>query len=401
VIAEEREAFTNDFGAFFRAAWKESIEPRVPLDDSPHYSLLYEYGQLLGSGLFKQRFPEKDGVIINIPPRSLKTSIFTIGLPVWVRTHSPHKRFLCVSYGTDLATAFSIKRRDVIKSKWFQQRWPELQIKPDSDTEGKFDNDQTGYMICGSPGAMSTGYGGNLIVVDDLLKAAEAWSKTSRESANRFFDSSLTSRRNNPSQDAFLIVQQRLHEDDLVGHLVKQNPERWLVVEIPLEAEETTTYIMPISGRKWIRKKGPVLLPKRFTKAFRDGQKKLPRVWSGQYQQHPSPPGGVIFNPDRWGASGGEACFWDPTGPLPDPEFQIISVDCAWKSGGENDLTAIMALGIAGNRRWILDFQIERMNYNQQIENIRKMRARFPKASYTLVEETANGYAVIKQLAKR
>jgi hypothetical protein len=65
---------------------------------------------------------------------------------------------------------------------------------------------------------MSTGCGGNLIVVNDLLKAAEAWSKTSRESANRFFDSSLTPRRNNPSQDAFLIVQQRLHEDDLVGH---------------------------------------------------------------------------------------------------------------------------------------------------------------------------------------
>ena len=397
LAAEERLACQQSFETFFKSAWANSIEPRTEFEDSPHYKLLFEWAQILGTGEFKKRYPDKDGLIIDIPPRSLKSTIFNIALPVWVWLNNPDKKFLCISYGNDLAVNFSVKRRDLIRSKWFKNLFPEVKIKPDMDTKGKFNNDQTGYMICGSPGAIATGFGGNIIIVDDLLKADDAYSKATRESANRFFDGTLTSRRNNPAQDVFLIVNQRLHESDIVGHLTN-TPEklaRWVVIDIPMEAEETKTFVFPISGTKWLRKAGNVLLPKMNTRSFRNGQKARPRVWSGQYQQKPSPPGGFIFDPDRWGSGS----FYDPTLPPPDPEFQLISVDCAWKSADENDFTAIHCYGINGANRWLLDFQTERMNYIEQCDNIRKMRAHFPKVSYILIEEAANGYAVIKQLS--
>jgi len=125
---------------------------------------------------------------------------------------------------------------------------------------------------------------------------------------------------------------------------------------------------------------------------------RTPRVWSGQFQQKPSPPGGFIFNPDRWGASGGVASFWNPTGAIPDPEFQLITVDCARKSAAENDNTCVMAMGVNGSQRWILDIDMRVMTYNEQIDSIRTMRKKFPKVSYVLIEQAANGFAVIKQL---
>lgn len=389
LLTAERNAYRSDFGQFFKAAWSE-LEPNVPFTDSPHYDLLFEYGQLIGSGEFKSLYPDKKGLIINIPPRTLKSITFNVALPAWVWTHSPHKRFLTISYGKDLAVSFSVKRRDLMRTRWYTSHFPEVRIKEDADLKDRYDNDKTGYMVCGSPGAIATGYGGNIIIIDDLLKADEAFSKQSRESANKFFDNSLTSRRNNPAEDVYLIVCQRLHEADIVGHLLKTEPDEWVVIDIPMEAEDDRTYLFPLSNRKWIRKKGHTLLPERFTPSWIRSEKRRPRVWSGQYQQHPSPAGGFIFDPDRWG-------IYDPTVQV-DPDFQIMSVDCAWKSAEENDLTAIHVYGVSGIKRWLLHRYTAHMNYIQQLESIREIRRTFPKISYVLIEEAANGYAVIKQL---
>jgi predicted phage terminase large subunit-like protein len=393
VLIAERELYRSDFGAFFRAAWEESLEPRVPFTNSPHYDLLFEYAQAIGTGAFKELYPDKQGLIINIPPRTLKSLAFNVALPAWVWTHSPEKRFLTVSYGKDLAISFSVKRRDLMRTKWYQSHFPEVKIKEDADLKDRYDNDKTGYMVCGSPGAISTGTGGNIIIIDDLLKADDAFSKLSRESANKFYDNALTSRRNNPAEDVYLIVCQRLHEGDIVGHLLKNEPDEWVVLDIPMEAEEERVYRFPITDRTWRRKVGHTLLPERFTPAWIKREKRRPRVWSGQYQQQPSPAGGFIFDPDRWG-------FYDPTAAKIDPETQLMSIDCAWKDAQENDLTAIHVYGVSGVKRWLLHRYTQHIGYVVLLDKVRELRKQFPKISYVLVEEAANGYAVIKQLSE-
>jgi predicted phage terminase large subunit-like protein len=129
------------------------------------------------------------------------------------------------------------------------------------------------------------------------------------------------------------------------------------------------------------------------------GQKRNMKVWNAQFQQKPSPPGGFIFNPDKWN-------FYDVVSTtekkvaLPDPDFQILSVDCAWKSGQENDKVALVVIGVEGPRKYLLDYQHEHMSYVGILDAIRAMRKKYPKISFVLVEKAANGEAVIKQLSE-
>jgi predicted phage terminase large subunit-like protein len=389
LLTAERQHYRSDFGAFFKAAWNQ-LEPRLEFTPSPHYELLFEYAQLIGSNDFKKLFPGKQGLIVNIPPRTLKTLIFNVALPAWVWTHTPEKRFLTISHKKELVEAFQVKRRDLMLTEWYRRHFPEVKLKEDANRRDSFYNDLTGHMLCGSPEAVPTGLGCNLLIVDDLLNPEDAYSKLTRERTNRFFDGSLRSRRNNAAEDSFLIVCQRLHESDIVGHLLKLESEAWVVLEISMECEEDKDYRFPLSDRVWRRKKGTRLLPDRFPDSEIAAYKRHPRVWTGQYQQHPSPAGGFIFDPDRWS-------FYDPTKPV-DPDFQIMSVDCAWKSADENDQTAIHVYGVTGVKRWLLHRHTARMNYVEQLEHMRKIRSTFPKISYVLVEEAANGYAIIKQL---
>jgi hypothetical protein len=216
-------------------------------------------------------------------------------------------------------------------------------------------------------------------VLDDLLKAKDAYSEAFRNMANSLYDETLRSRLNQPSKDFFIGISQRLHGKDIVGFLRALEPERWFFIDIPLECEEDTDYVFPISGKVHHRKKGEVLLPKRFTPAVIAGFKKNPRVWAGQYQQRPSPAGGYIFFPDKWS-------FYDPATP-PDPPFQIMSVDCSFKALKDSDLVAIHVYGVAGPDRWLLGRDTQRRDFPNTLAGIRDMRASFPKVSWVLIED--------------
>jgi predicted phage terminase large subunit-like protein len=390
LVEKDRRELAQDFHEFFKAAWSESIEPHIPFHDSWHYELLCEYAQLLGSGEFKKRFPDKKGLMILIPPRTLKSITFSVALQAWVWTHSPYKRFLCLSYGAELATPLSQKARNLLTSKWYQKRW-KIKIKDDANEKAKFENEQGGYRF--SSGTVATGYGGNFVIIDDPLNARWAYSKARRQSVNRFWEDALTTRRNNPAEDVFLLVMQRLHSNDLAGHLLSKEAAEWEVVDIPMEAEEDKTYTFPISGKVHKRLKGDILVPSMNTPQYITGEKRNPKKWGAQFQQRPSPPGGFIFDPDKWN-------YYDPTVGAPDPEFQILSVDCAWKSGKDNDKVALMVMGVEGPRKYVLWYRHERMSYTGILDAIREARKLYPKISYVLVEAAANGEAVIKQLSE-
>lgn len=389
LIEKDRRELKQDFYLFFQDAWRESLEPFVEFHPSPHYELLAEWAQLIGTGQFKKKFPDKKGLMVCVPPRTLKSVTFTVSLPAWAWTFAPWKRFLCLSYGQDLAEPLSQKRRNLILSRWYQKRW-NVEICDDENEKRKYANQHGGY--CFSSGTVATGWGANVVICDDMLNARYAYSKAKRQAVNKFWDDALTTRRNNPAEDVYLIVMQRLHANDLVGHLLAKERDEWVVLEIPMEAEQATEYVHPISGKVWRRPAGDILVPTMNTKRYIAGEKKNPKRWSAQFQQRPSPPGGFIFNPDKWR-------YFDPAA-APDPDFQVLSVDCAWKSGKENDKVALMVLGADGPRRFVLGYRHEHMSYVQILDAIRDTRKQFPKISFVLVEAAANGEAVLKQLGE-
>src|ERR1039458_5842135 len=315
------DGLTMDLQSFFRRAWS-IIEPETLLIWSWHYEYLCSWLTLISSGEFKKRYPEKLGIIINVPPRSGKSALSTIIWPVWTWLEHPERRFLCGSYSLELAIDHANKRRFIVKSQWFQECFGN-RFAPTTDKTDDFRNNKTGYFICTSPDSAGTGFGGDICIGDDLLNAQDAYSEAKRKSTNRWLDDTFRRRLNNPAAGAFVHISQRLNEEDPTGHLLEKNPGEWIHLKIKREAEEDERYEFP-DGRVVERKKGDILQPERCPAHVLRSMKLIARTWAGQEQQEPTPTGGAILNPN-WLRG------YQASTALPTFYQVIISVDCAFK----------------------------------------------------------------------
>jgi predicted phage terminase large subunit-like protein len=389
----ENARLESSLSSFFQAAW-HVVEPETELCSSWHYALVCEWLELISSGHFKQIYPDQFGLIINVPPRTAKSSLITVVWPVWTWILRPATRFLCASYSDKLAGDHSIKRRNLITSQWFQERFgSRFRLKDDRNRIDHYDNDKTGYHIATSVGGSGTGFGGDVCLGDDLLNAQGAFSEAARDSTNRWIDSTFSTRLNNPATGVFVHVSQRLADDDPTGHLLEQQPGKWVHIKIPLEAEHDERYIFPQSGRVVERTRGEVLQPERFTPGVVEGLKKKSREWAGQYQQRPAPNSGNIFQPDWWH-------YYRSGDSLPNFDQVAISVDCAFKSAVHNDYVSIQKWGAVGSRSYLLDCNTEHLGYTGTKVAIKAMNAHGRRASVILIEDKANGSAVIEELRR-
>jgi hypothetical protein len=155
-IKLESRTHAADFGEFFRAA-REVMEPGTPLEWSWHYEYICEWITYASSGQLKKDHPEKAGIWFCVPPRTSKSLMVNVAYHCWTWASAPAEKFMCISYGDDLATPLSQKRRNLIKSDWYQGRWPKVKIQDDSDLKTRFDNSQTGYLVAGTVGGAITG----------------------------------------------------------------------------------------------------------------------------------------------------------------------------------------------------------------------------------------------------
>src|SRR3989442_633790 len=248
----------GDLASFAKKAWKV-LNPTRPLIWSWHYDYLCEMLTLV-----KQRRLLR--LIINIPPRTLKSSLVTVIYPSWVWLSEPEHNFLTASYSLDLSTEHSVTRRSLLQSLWFQRLFGDrFQLAGDRNQVAQYANDRRGQMIATSVGATTMGRGCDTAILDDPVSADQAVSDAERTTANTWIDATLRSRLNDPARGAIIVVMQRLHELDATGFLLEQEPGVWTHVRIPLVAEEDETWTFPISGRIVQRKAGDILMPERFT----------------------------------------------------------------------------------------------------------------------------------------
>lgn len=278
---------------YVKQAWRV-IEPHTALYWNWHIELICEYLEALHAGQIQD-------LIINEPPRHMKSTVCSVCFPSWVWIREPGHQFLTASYGSDLATRDSVKSRRIIESAWYQARWGDrFKLTTDQNVKTRYENDQGGHRIATSVGGGATGDGGDTIIVDDPHNIQEIYSKTKRRTVQRWWDEVISTRRNNPSTARRLVIMQRGHQDDLIGHLIKVGGYEMLV--IPTEAEKKTVHRFPISGREVHREEGDLLWPDRFNAEFVTKEK--PRMgtfaWSAQYQQHPVPITGGLLKRDWW-----------------------------------------------------------------------------------------------------
>jgi len=173
-------------------------------------------------------------LIINLPPRSLKSLMSSIAFPAWCLGHDPSAQILCVSYAQDLADKLARDCRSIMMSPWYQRIFP-TRLAPHRQAVQEFLTTRQGYRLATSNGGVLTGRGADIILIDDPLKPEEALSDAQRQAANDWFSHTLYSRLNDKREGAIVIIMQRLHEDDLVGHVLEQEP--WEVVRFPAIAE--------------------------------------------------------------------------------------------------------------------------------------------------------------------
>lgn len=286
-IAKEqlREALQNDFSLFIQKVFY-TVDPNAEYLHNWHIELIAEYLQACIKG-------EITRLIINIPPRHMKSISVAVAFPAWLLGHNPSEQIMCASYSNNLSYKHSMDCRAVLNSPWYQDVFPETKLIKDQNTQRKFVTTKRGYRIATSVGSTTTGEGGNFLIVDDPLSADEARSQVMREKANVWFDQTFSSRLNNKKKGVIVIIMQRLHEDDLTGYLLRKGG--WEHLCLPLVAEKDSMY--QIHNFKHEQKLGQILHPERIDEAALQKLKNEigPYGFAGQYQQTPTPTGGGIF----------------------------------------------------------------------------------------------------------
>ncbi len=150
-------------------------------------------------------------LIVNLPPRYLKSLLASVAFPAWCLGHDPSAQILCVSYAQDLADKLSRDCRQILASGWYREVFP-TRLSPQRAAMPEFDTTAQGCRLATSVGGVLTGRGADLIIIDDPLKPEEALSQTQRQSANEWYDHTLYSRLNDKLEGAIVLIMHRLHE---------------------------------------------------------------------------------------------------------------------------------------------------------------------------------------------
>jgi predicted phage terminase large subunit-like protein len=387
------EHLKKDFGAFCRAAWP-ALHPGTKLSWTLGHDLICEY-------LVAVHQKRLTRLAINCPPRFAKSTIVNVCFPVWLWLQDPSRSFLCCSYEIDLALNMNLDRRRLMESKWFRDLFADaFELSSDRSQAGDFSNTSGGAMQAASVNSKAQGRGGDVVIVDDPLSADFAYSESFRNETNLWFTNQLPQRLNNPSESAIVLIMQRLHQNDPTGFLLGQEDSEWKLLKLPLICEQDEQIVFPISGRVWNRKKNDCLDLKRWSPRTIRQRQQNRLVWAGQFQQEPMSIEGNLIRADDILFFGGR----DPkTGEI-DPglpesfERKIISVDAAFKDKATSDYVAIIVVGIAGSRRYVLHTVNSHLDLTGTENEIRNCRAQFGPISAVLIEDKANGISVIAHL---
>ena len=175
-------------------------------------------------------------LIITLPPRSLKSIAVSVAFPAYVLGREPRQKIVCVSYSQELADKHARDCRAVIGAPWYRVIFPRTRIDREKNTPAEFMTTWRGFRLATSVSGTLVGRGGNIHILDDVLKPDEALSEVLRTRVIEWYRSTLATRPDDKTRDVIIVIQQRVHEEDLVGVLLEQ--EGWTHLNLPAIAEE-------------------------------------------------------------------------------------------------------------------------------------------------------------------
>jgi predicted phage terminase large subunit-like protein len=330
-------------------------------------------------------------LIINMPPRSLKSIMASVAYPAYLLGLDPTRRIICTSYSGELAKKHSNDFRAVLDAKWYRGTFPRTRVGPFKNNETEIEMTERGFRLATSVGGTLTGRGGDTIIIDDYIKPDDALSETRRSAANQWFTNTLLSRLDDKRTGAIIVVMQRVHMDDLTGFLTEQS-DGWEMLNLPAIAEHDQS-IPCWNGEFYHRKAGEVLSPEREPLDVLEDMKLQigSDAFSAQYQQMPVPPGGAMIK-RAWIARYAE---------LPPKSEQLMvmqSWDTANKGGPQNDWSVCTTWILARNTRcYLVDVWRGRRDYPALKAKVVSLAKQYG-ARRVLVEDAGSGTALVQDL---
>lgn len=250
--------YRTHFDAFAQRAFNV-IEPATKYDWSWHVGAIAEHLE----AVFRGEIPR---LIINLPPRSLKSYLVATAFPAWVLGKAPHTKFIVTSYGFEVVEANARRCKQIIMSDWYQQLFPGTRISHLLDRITNFETTQAGQYYAASALSPITGLGCDYMVCDDLIRPMEAYSDTVRNSTNANLRATLLNRFNDRRTGKFIMVMQRLHDDDPTGHLLRDGG--YHVLKLPAETKVPVT--ISLGDKKWEMAADSLLFPERLSRETLD-----------------------------------------------------------------------------------------------------------------------------------
>lgn len=391
---------------FIQVAWP-IVEPAAQLVWNWHIDALCDHLQAVTEG-------EIRNLLVNIPPGSMKSLVVSVFWPAWVWIRKPSWRVNCWTYADDLSVRDSIKCRSVVRSDWYQRTFVRgaWKLSDDQDRKDYFQNTRFGFRTALTVGGASTGFRGDAILIDDPLNAKDADSKAKRQAVLTAYDQGIGNRLNDLATGTRVVIMQRLHAEDLSGHLLRQGgwehlclpsefePKRRCVTHVRRAGERVKFFEDPRRGA------GDLLFEERFPREVLGEEKRRmgSQGYAGQHQQAPAPPEGIIFKRAwfrRWHRAGEFVPVGVESRLLPERfDEMLISVDASFKDTDGSDNVAMGVWGRVGIDKFLVTQVCRRMDFPETLKTLVDLMNAYPRARPKLIEDKANGPAVISVLKK-
>ncbi len=328
-------------------------------------------------------------IVINLPPRHLKTELAAVLLPAWLLARNPVEKIIILTYSEQLAADIAYKLRKILQSPWFTRYFP-TRLAKDRTRASDFVTTAGGAVFSTSVDGSVTGRGASIIIFDDPLKIADAGNLTQIEKVNHLFDAEIMTRLDEPKTGRVIINAHRLHQDDLSGHVLQG--EEFDGVVLPFIAPADEEYDLG-DGRVWRRKKGELLRPNAFAQADVDRLREsiINPDFEALYQQ---------FRGEGFSFSMSESAFGTFTIDPPPDAAIVISVDPGHRPGPGHSYTVCQAWCRLGNEFLFLD-QWRRQADLDAASRALKIGTLNCQPTVVLIEDTGYGSALHRDLRRR
>ena len=418
----EAELCRRSFKYFVRRAWP-LIDP-APLVENWHLDAIADHLQAVTEGQLRN-------LLISMPPGHAKSMLVSVLWPAWAWIRNPAWKAIFASYADDLVVRDATKSRTLILTRWYQTHFArKWRLADDQNRKDYFRNSVHGERMCISVSGQGTGFRGDAIVVDDPMKADDAHSEAKRRHVLRWWSETMPSRLNDLASGAKVVIAQRLHENDLPGFILAHGGFEHL--NLPTEySGNTSCYVRERNGpceacargataigfKDPRTSPGELLFPAKFgPQVITEAKRDLGSfAFSAQHQQRPIPEGGGMLKRAWW------RHLWRRPGEAPvpagafeegldvksfDPDTQrfdswCMALDATFKDGDDNDLVALGVGARLGADIFLLDMWWERAGFVRTCEALQAMAKRWPKATTKLIEDKANGSAIIETLRSK